>query len=211
MALIFVSFLFASCQKAKEPEGKKEVQAQKEGVKQKPSEAKPEVRPEQKEQKPFTPEIKVEKKEESIETKANLPETKEEKKGELQETKPKKEFLESLRNMQIAYVADGDIWVMRGDGSDKKRVTKREDVTILFGWSYDDTRLLFGTGKLEFDPVGNIISGYNLWILEVKTKKMILVMNGDQILKTEWSPNEATFFVEKLDESLWLLNEIFVS
>lgn len=40
-ALILLSFLFTSCQKAKETEAKKEVQAQREEVKQEPSETKP--------------------------------------------------------------------------------------------------------------------------------------------------------------------------
>ncbi len=62
-ALVFVSLLFTSCQKAKEPEGKKETQvqqAQKEEVKQpaemKPTETKPEVQPQ-----PAAPTAKEEK------------------------------------------------------------------------------------------------------------------------------------------------------
>ncbi len=50
VALMFVSFLFTSCQKAKEPEGKKKVQAQKEELKPQPSETKSESKQEAKSQ-----------------------------------------------------------------------------------------------------------------------------------------------------------------
>ncbi|MEW6066709.1 MAG: hypothetical protein AB1610_00195 [Nitrospirota bacterium] len=61
-ALILTTFIFTSCQKAKEPE-KKEVQVQqeqKEERKQQPSEMKPEAKPQQ-EQQLTTPEVKEEK------------------------------------------------------------------------------------------------------------------------------------------------------
>lgn len=68
VSLIFVSFLFISCQKAKEPEGK-EAQVRTEEVKQ-PSEAKPEIQPKQQEQ-PITQEVKEGGKEIPRETKTS--------------------------------------------------------------------------------------------------------------------------------------------
>lgn len=118
VALMSVIFLFTSCQKAKEPEGKKEaqtpkqeVQTQKE-VKQQPSETKLEVQPKQQEQAPIaTPEVKKEKKEKPIETKPS-PLTEEEQK-EFEKLKkrwlgPKFTEKDALKALRILLKADLD-------------------------------------------------------------------------------------------------------
>lgn len=199
LALIFASFSIISCQKAKEPEEKKEVREQKQEIKQQPLEAKQEipskqsseVQPEQRVQPPATSK------------------TKEEQKGEeSKEVKPEDEFLQSLKSMQIAYVADGDVWIMRGDGSDKKKITNRGDVTILFGWSYDDTRLLFGTGKLEPPPgmdAKSYVSGYALWVINLETAKEQRLKDIETI-GAKWVPQKEEISFLAKDESLWIIN-----
>jgi Tol biopolymer transport system component len=118
----------------------------------------------------------------------------------------KEEFLKSLRTMQIAYVSDSDVWVMRGDGSDKKRVTKRGDITILFGWSYDDAKILFGVGKLEADPMGNFISGYRLLTVEVNTGQVRQILKDKEaIYFAEWSPEKDMITFLDTTETLWMM------
>ena len=109
------------------------------------------------------------------------------------------------KKYKIAYVMEKNIWIMNDDGSEKKQITKTNDVSILWGWSDDNKKLLYGTGKTEIDPGGNLIKGYKLWILKIDESSVIRIAEGFEVWNAKYI-NDNTIFFENKDESIWEVN-----
>ena len=152
-SVIVTIFLFTSCQKAKETEGKKEVLVQqsvqhKEEIKQQPTETKPEVQPQQ-EQPPTKLEVKEEKKEKSIEKKPS-PLTEEEQR-EFEELKkkwlsPKFTEADAMKALRIIVKADLNSdnirWYFKSGGNEPGSPESGDDICDLL-------RMLGGSTKKE--------------------------------------------------------------
>jgi Tol biopolymer transport system component len=108
----------------------------------------------------------------------------------------------SLKKMRIAYLDEGDIWIMKGDGTSDRRITERGDVSILFGWSHDDRMLLFGTGDAESDR-NLFVPEYSLWTLDMKSGKADKV-GGIRAMDAGWVPGKTDIAFLETNESLWI-------
>lgn len=163
IAFIFASLSITSCQKAKEPEGEKEVQTQKQDVQaqkeevkqqpsetkienkmpqQQPSETKPEVPPKQQEQPTTTSEIKEEKKEKPVEAKPSPLTEKEQKQFEKLKKKwlsPKFTEEDALKALKILVKADLDPinvrWYQKSGGIEPGSPEPIDDVCDTISWS----------------------------------------------------------------------------
>jgi len=81
----------------------------------------------------------------------------------------------SRNGKNIAYVSSeadkkGDIWVMNPDGSEKKRITERDETYDYFpSWSSDGKYIVFSSSKSHYPHEGK----WSLFLVKVKTKKII--------------------------------------
>jgi Tol biopolymer transport system component len=81
---------------------------------------------------------------------------------------------------RVAYVSSekdgkGDIWVMNPDGSNKERITERDETYDYFpSWSKDGQRIVFSTNFKHGLKEGN----WDLYLVEVRTKTVVPLFRG---------------------------------
>jgi Tol biopolymer transport system component len=194
---ICLTLIAFSCQEAKGPLSSEKVKANKEEIKSQSAEVK-----DKGEEAKSSAEIFLEMEERLI---AEHALKKEAENRAVETVTPSDEYTGQLSRMRIAYINAGDLWVVRADGSDKQRVTKRGDITILFGWSHDDTRLLFGTGEIKQSLGGDIVSGYDLWSLDLNTGEDRRVSDIDTKAAV-WVPQRDKIAFFKGEFSVWMAN-----
>ena len=81
---------------------------------------------------------------------------------------------------QIAYVSadadgNGDIWLMNPDGSDKRRLTERDETADYFpSWSPDQEWIVFSSSKKHSIDKGN----WTLYLVRVRTKAVFRLFDS---------------------------------
>jgi len=86
----------------------------------------------------------------------------------------------SIKGKKIAYVSSetdgrGDIWLMNQDGSNKERLTERNETSDYFpSWSPDEKYIVFSSSEMHHIDRGN----WSLYLVKVKTKRIIPLFNS---------------------------------
>jgi Tol biopolymer transport system component len=92
---------------------------------------------------------------------------------------------------KLAYVSSkadgkGDIWIMNPDGSEKTRLTERDDTYDYFpSWSPDDRHIVFNSSR-QHDHNGD----WQLYVIDVQTLKTALLFDspGNDVFP-DWAPS----------------------
>ncbi|MEK6646175.1 MAG: hypothetical protein AABY84_05850 [Candidatus Firestonebacteria bacterium] len=105
---------------------------------------------------------------------------------------------------KIAFVMDKNIWIMNDDGSEKRQITKTNDVSILFGWFPDNKNLLYGVENIK-STIENCSNGYKLWILTVDENKVVKLAQEFNVFKINYFDNEMVIFTT-IDSRVWSIN-----
>ncbi|MGC8960800.1 MAG: TolB family protein, partial [Chloroflexia bacterium] len=100
---------------------------------------------------------------------------------------------------RIAFLRDGDLWLVRPDGSAQAQVTVSGNVGTIFGWSWDNSLLLLGLSS----------SGYtwlDLWILSADGSSARQITQGQSITFATWSPVDLSFAYVTLEGRVYVVN-----
>ncbi|MGC8958218.1 MAG: hypothetical protein ACP5OO_00300 [Chloroflexia bacterium] len=107
---------------------------------------------------------------------------------------------------RIAFLKDGDLWLVRPDGSAQAQVTTSGNATALYGWSYDCTRLLLGVGERPVPPETDVPGGRDLWVVWVNGHKAEPLVQGLEVLEARWSPVDEQVAYGTRDGNIHLVN-----
>jgi hypothetical protein len=83
-----------------------------------------------------------------------------------------------------ATLFNGDIWLVE-PGVEPQALTNLRDVSAIFGWNRDSTRLLLGRGSTRHPDAADTT---DLWLLDIQRRQTIQLTFGQTILSAAWSP-----------------------
>jgi len=90
---------------------------------------------------------------------------------------------------KIAFVRDGDVWVINSDGSDEKQHTFNRNAGYL-SWSNDGTKILFRNSESDNQPESPDPS--SLWIMDVDGKNLQrLTITEYSFMTPKFSPDNS--------------------
>ena len=97
-----------------------------------------------------------------IETKSENPQT-------IQQEDASIKLDQILENYKVAYVVNKDLWIMRGDGSERKRLTNTKKVWAVKWWIKDGKYLIYQEAW-PLSKEGYLKKKYRLYFLDNKHK-----------------------------------------
>ena len=107
---------------------------------------------------------------------------------------------------RIAFLKDGDLWLVRPDGNAQVQVTTSGNATALYGWSYDCTRLLVGVGERPVLPETDMPGGRDLWVVWADGHKAKPLVQGLEVLEARWSPVDERVAYGTREGNIYLIN-----
>jgi hypothetical protein len=91
-----------------------------------------------------------------------------------------------LDRVTTATLVDGNIWVITPDHKARSLEPGFNDVSEIYGWNYDGTKLLFGRG---LDPtLGDLATSTELWVFDINDNSSHRVMESTRAWAAGWSP-----------------------
>jgi dipeptidyl aminopeptidase/acylaminoacyl peptidase len=85
---------------------------------------------------------------------------------------------------KAATLYQGDIWLVE-PGRQAEALTTSGDVTAIFGWNQDGSKLLFRRGKTQYEYEGG---ASQLWLLDMNTQDTKQLIPSDEVRSASWSP-----------------------
>lgn len=86
---------------------------------------------------------------------------------------------------KAATLVRGSIWVVPSDGQPEAPIDFG-DVSVIFGWSYDGSKLLFGRGL--YPTYGELSEATELWFYDTVSKEMRPLSDSQKVWSASWSP-----------------------
>ncbi|MBI5207296.1 MAG: HEAT repeat domain-containing protein [Candidatus Firestonebacteria bacterium] len=128
----------------------------------------------------------------------------------IQKEKKSKEILQKC--FRIAYLKNKDIWISTIDEKNevikKEQITKEGNITNLFGWNYDNSKIIYATGQVGYmDEMHYGPKGYNLWSWDVKEQKKINIVGDSTVTySVKLSPKDNKIvYVQTVTNDLYLV------
>ena len=90
-----------------------------------------------------------------------------------------------IPNVQAVTLWSGDIWLLEY-GEEPVKITNFGDVSVIFGWNYAGSKLLFGRGRVEQSDISGDTT--DLWLLELGEQKFTRLTRGLMVNSAAWSP-----------------------
>jgi Tol biopolymer transport system component len=93
---------------------------------------------------------------------------------------------------RIAFLRDGNLWLVRPDGSALAQVSTSGNVSAIFGWSWDNSRLLLGVTSQETGQQ-RAYPWLDLWALSADGSSAQQITQGQSVTFASWSPVDLSF------------------
>lgn len=109
----------------------------------------------------------------------------------------------------IAFLHDGDLYLVEADTGREIRLSRSGNVTYLFGWSHDRTKLALGVGWYAI-PESDGPVGTDLWVVDLSAGQLAkakAVTDGPKVACAEWSPIDDRIAYGSTDATLHLVTE----
>ncbi len=115
----------------------------------------------------------------------------------------------SVTEQTIAFLRDGDLYLVDAESGVETRLSRSGNVTYLFGWSHDRTKVALGVGRYAL-PESDGPEGTDLWVVDLKDGqpvKATAVTRGLKVAWAEWSPIDDRIAYGSTDATLFLVLE----
>lgn len=89
---------------------------------------------------------------------------------------------------RIAFLRDSDLWLVRPDGSSLSQVSTSANVSAIFGWSWDNSRLLLGVTGYGTGEQCGYPGWVDLWVLPMDGSSPQQITQGQTVTFAIWSP-----------------------
>jgi len=113
---------------------------------------------------------------------------------------------EILAGEKIAFVKDKNLQILNVASRALASATASANVTALFGWSWDGTKLLLGVGEGPTRPETDMMGGSDLWILDIQQGKAVQITQGLQVQSATWSPVNHQIAYGTRDLDIYIVN-----
>jgi Tol biopolymer transport system component len=90
-----------------------------------------------------------------------------------------------LAGVKAAALAQGNIWLVQGDRQPEVLVDSG-DIVVIFGWSYDGSKLLFGRGL--YPTYGDLSDTTEIWVYDNASGETRRLVDSQKVWSASWSP-----------------------
>ena len=118
-------------------------------------------------------------------------------------------YTDHVTEQTIAFLREGNLYVVDAESGVETRLTSSANVTYLFGWSHDRTKLALGVGWYAI-PESDGPVGTDLWVVDLsagRPAKAKAVTKGLKVAWAEWSPIDDRIAYGSTDATLHLVTE----
>lgn len=113
---------------------------------------------------------------------------------------------EILAGEKIAFVRDKDLQIINVASRALVPATASGNVTTLFGWSWDSSKVLLGVGERPLIPETEDPGGMDLWVMNADGTNALQLTEGLEVVQAAWSPvsNQIAYGTRNLD--IYIIN-----
>jgi Tol biopolymer transport system component len=110
-----------------------------------------------------------------------------------------------LAGEKIAFLKDNNLQLVNVASRAQFQVTTSDNVSHIFGWSYDGSQLLLGVGERPRLPETDMPWATNLWMLNVKEGRAVQITRDLKVRNAAWSPINDQLAYTTLNDELYLI------